>query len=165
MKYFSRNEKIAANFRENPSPPEQRLIECLSDGIEGYHFKFQVPVLDWIIDFYSPELNFGIEVDGNWHKHTTNRRRDQERDQLLWENAGVLILRIAARAILEDIEGVQERIKSVIKNVEQLDRDSPLLRYKAKTTRVIKYTPEEKKELIRKLEARGRTEKIRYSPC
>ena len=165
ISYFSRNEKMAARYRENLTPPEAKLWSHLSGTLKGYSFRAQEPVLDWIVDFYSPEMNLAVEVDGNWHKSSINRRRDVEKDRRLWEEGGILVLRIAARAIFHDIEGVICRIGSVIESIEILDANSPLLRYKAKTTKLIHYTPEEKAELIRKLEERGRIERKRFTPC
>lgn len=165
MRFLSRNEKMANRYRKNPTPPEEILRAKLLDGVCGYTFGFQVPLLNYILDFYSPELNFGIEIDGKAHKYTINRRRVRERDQRLWEEAGVMILRVSARALYENPEEVLERIGVMIKNLEKIDRDSPLLRLRAKTSRVISYSPEEKKELIRRLEARGKIDKKSYSPC
>lgn len=165
MKYYSRNEKLASKWRNNLTPPESKLWEHLSKGIKDYSFRAQEPLLNWVVDFYSPELNFAIEVDGNWHNSSTNKRRDKEKDKRLWEEAGVLVLRIGAAAIFHDFYGVVERINTAIDNLKNLDNKSPLLRYKAKTTKFIQYSPEEKAKLIESLEKRGRIEKIQHSPC
>jgi len=156
---------MAAKYRENLTPPEAKLWNILSRGLEGYSFRSQEPVLNWILDFYSPELNLAVEVDGNWHKSSVNRRRDSDRDRRLWEDAGILVLRVSAGAVFSDIEGVIKRIQSVIEYVKVLDFNSPLLRYKAKTTKLIQRSPEEKDKLIKELEKRGHTERIRHSPC
>lgn len=165
MRYFSRNEKMAARYRDNLTPPESKLWESLSQGVKGYTFRSQQPVLDWILDFFCPELNLGLEVDGNWHKSSINRRRDTEKDKRLWEEAGILVMRISAGAVFRDVQGVFQRINSVIENIEILDKDSLLLRCKTKTTKLIQHSPAEKNKLIQNLEERGRIEKKRYSPC
>jgi len=165
MRHFSRSEKMSAKYRENPTPPQQSLRTALCASSIPFKFQFQVPILNYIVDFYSPELNFGIEVDGNFNKLSTNRRRDLERDTRLWDEAGIVIMRIAAAAIHQDVDAVIGRIENVIQNIETLDNKSPLLRCKAKTTQLVQYTPAEKQALIKKLEKRGKIGKRRYTPC
>lgn len=163
-RFLDKNEKHAHSLRAKMTPPEERLWSILSKRTNP-SFKAQVPVLNWILDFYSPEINLAIEVDGNWHRSRRVQEKDRIRDLRLWEEAGVYTLRVGVWNVFKDLDGVVSRIDTVIDNLNTLDHTSPLLRYRSKTSRIITYSPEEKQKLIKELEARGKGAPQRYSPC
>lgn len=165
--FFTRNEKMATRYRCNLTPPEQKLWDYLSKDIalSKYLFRAQEPILNYILDFYSPILNFAIEVDGKYHQFRKNRFRDKDRDGRLQEEAGILVLRIPAKSIFAEFSEVIIHINNTISYLEKLDIKSPLLRYKHKSNTVRKFTFEEKLNLIKELESRGKINKKRYTPC
>lgn len=164
-RFFTRNEKIAARYRENQTPPEKKVWEYLAANQNQYLFRAQEPILDYILDFYSPILNFAIEIDGNYYKFRKNRDRDKHRDSCLWEDAGILTLRVPAKSVFTEFSEVISHIEKTILHLEKLDGESPLLRYKHKSNTVRKFTPEEKANLIKELECRGKIYRQKYSIC
>jgi len=40
--------------------------------MSGYQFHRQVPMLDYIVDFFCHELKLALEVDGDSHDHKVN---------------------------------------------------------------------------------------------
>lgn len=75
----------------------------------GYQFHRQVPILDYIVDFYCHELMLVIEVDGSSHDSGQAKRYDWHR-QIRLEKYGVHFLRFDDFSIQHRIENVVEKI-------------------------------------------------------
>jgi len=73
----------------------------------GLRFRRQHPAGCYVLDFYCPSAGLCIEIDGASHDSTA--RRDKERDRWLAER-GVRTLRIAARDVLANLEGVAQYV-------------------------------------------------------
>ena len=82
--------------------------------ILGYQFHWQVPMLNYIVDFYCHELMLAIEVDGSSHWSAEAQRRDSTRQQRL-ESLGVRFLRFDDLRVKRDIDKVLEEIKNWIR--------------------------------------------------
>ena len=82
----------------------------------GIKFRFQVPYDSFILDFLCPKYKLIIEVDGESHQY--QKEQDQERDEY-FKSKEYKILRVMNEEILENIEGVLEKIKAI------LDRTTP----------------------------------------
>lgn len=85
------------------SEPEKQLwYKVLSrDQLEGLRFLRQKPLLDYIVDFYCPELRLVIELDGDSHVEQS------EYDRIRTENLqkyGITVVRYTNREVLENIE-------------------------------------------------------------
>jgi len=79
----------------------------------GYQFHRQVPMLDYIVDFYCHELMLAIEIDGDSHDSAHAQRYDKRR-QIRLEEWGVRFLRIDDLRIKQDIVKVVEEIREWI---------------------------------------------------
>jgi very-short-patch-repair endonuclease len=100
MKY-SELKEIARKFRNNPTPEEKMLWECIrKDQILGRRFLRQHPIIYesvhnehffFIPDFYCASSKLVVEVDGRIHDY--QQGRDQHRDEIL-RAKGLRILRI-----------------------------------------------------------------------
>ncbi|KAA3439746.1 endonuclease domain-containing protein [Rufibacter hautae] len=97
----------AKHLRKNSTLSEILLWEEIKDRRLGYQFHRQVPMLQYIVDFYSHELGLAIEVDGDSHDHKV--AYDQRREQEL-KAYGVTILRF------EDID-VKRRLAYVVQEI------------------------------------------------
>lgn len=75
----------------------------------GYQFHRQVPMLDYIVDFYCHELNLAIEVDGPSHSSDAAKQYDQYRELRLAEY-NVRFLRFENERVRGNIEDVLEEI-------------------------------------------------------
>ena len=76
--------------------------------------KMQYKVAGYRVDFYIPELNAILEIDGNLHNYT--KKRDNARDLKIKEELGkpVEIVRIKTKYIEQNAELLVEAIKTVI---------------------------------------------------
>jgi very-short-patch-repair endonuclease len=54
-----------------------------SKQINGYKFRRQQPLLDYIVDFYCKDLKLIIEVDGEIHSLPEKTNYDLKRDKIL----------------------------------------------------------------------------------
>lgn len=81
----------ARQGRKEMSASERVLWNLVRRDRLGFRFKRQVPVLDYILDFYCAEAWLCIEVDGE--QHLLNAHYDSERDHKL-EAKGIETLRI-----------------------------------------------------------------------
>ncbi|MBC3539294.1 endonuclease domain-containing protein [Rufibacter sediminis] len=97
----------AKYLRKNSTLAEVLLWEEIKDRKLGAQFHRQVPMLNYIVDFYSHELQLAIEVDGNSHDEKV--AYDQQREQEL-KASGVKFLRF------EDID-VKRNIRFVVEEI------------------------------------------------
>ena len=102
--------KLAKTLRKNPTNVETLLWQKLkARQLEGMKFRRQQPIEDFIVDFVSFQKRVIIELDGGQHAETTSSK-DYERDRLLSE-AGFTVLRFWNNEVLENLDGVLERIR------------------------------------------------------
>ncbi|MEM6967424.1 MAG: endonuclease domain-containing protein [Bacteroidota bacterium] len=83
-------------------------------NMEGYQFRRQRPVLNYIADFMCKELLLVIEVDGYTHKLDGASEKDQRRDKDL-EAIGFTVLRFTDWEVLNRIMDVSLKIREWIK--------------------------------------------------
>lgn len=84
---------LARELRKNSTLSEVLLwCEIKNKQLLGYQFHRQVPMLDYIVDFYCHELMLVIEIDGDSHNHEDAVKKDQIRQNRI-ESHGVHFLR------------------------------------------------------------------------
>lgn len=86
--------------------------------MNGYSFRRQRPVLQYIADFMCKELKLIIEVDGITHTYEGAKERDEVRQRAL-EKSGFKVIRFEDGVVLNAINSVSGRIKSVIEEIEK----------------------------------------------
>ena len=86
--------------------------------MQGYQFRRQRPVLNYIADFMCRELKLVIEVDGVTHQWEKVVAKDLHKAKDLIE-AGFKVLRFTDEEVLRHIEGVREMIVLSVREVEQ----------------------------------------------
>lgn len=91
--------------------------EIKNRKILGYQFHRQVPMLDYIVDFYCHELMLVIEVDGSSHDSEWAQRYDWKRQRRL-ESWGVKFLRFDDDQIKLDIRVVVKVIREWITEMQ-----------------------------------------------
>ena len=95
----------ARRLRRQMSLPEVLLWQQLRERRGGFKFRHQHPAGPYSLDFYCAEARLCIEVDGEAHACGANPALDERRDALLASH-GVATLRIAAREVFSNPEGV-----------------------------------------------------------
>jgi very-short-patch-repair endonuclease len=116
MGYYGNRElvKKARVLRSNMTKAEIILWSRLrSKKVNGYKFRRQQPVFDYIVDFYCNELKLIIEVDGEIHFQNETSKYDLKRDNILKIN-GYHILRLSNHGIETEIDLAIKKIKSFI---------------------------------------------------
>ncbi|MCR4286846.1 MAG: endonuclease domain-containing protein [Deltaproteobacteria bacterium] len=99
---------LARNLRKAPTEAEKLLWRHLRlKQIEGFKFRRQAPVEDYIADFACLEKKLIIEVDGGQHAESD---KDIKRDRWFKEN-GFKVLRFWNSEVLDNTEGVLEVIR------------------------------------------------------
>ena len=84
-----------------------------SKQINGFKFRRQQPLLDYIVDFYCEDLKLIIEVDGEIHSLPEKANYDSKRDNILKIN-GYHILRLSNVAVETEINSTINKIISYI---------------------------------------------------
>ena len=102
----------AKEFRQNPTPAEKKLWQ---EYLRTFRFRVlrQRPIDHFIVDFFCAALKLVIEIDGESHFTTEGRVYDQERTAVL-EGYGLIVLRFTNDVVMNDFEGVCQRIEELI---------------------------------------------------
>jgi very-short-patch-repair endonuclease len=95
-------------FRKRPTNAEQLLWKHLRlKQMEGFKFRRQQPIDNYIVDFVCLEKRIVVEVDGG--QHATQNEEDIVRDTYL-QQQGFYVLRFWNNEVLQNINGVLEDI-------------------------------------------------------
>jgi len=118
--YNKRLRQNANALRHNMTRAEACLWKYVlrARNMNGYQFRRERPVLNYIADFMCKELKLIIEVDGITHTFDGAEGKDLRRQKIL-EDAGFRVLRFTDNEVLTGIENVSERIKEVIQEIER----------------------------------------------
>lgn len=102
------------NLRKNQTEAEKKLwLKLRGRQLDGVKFRRQFSVGQYVIDFYCPKYQLGIEVDGGQHYDTKSMQQDAFRTKKLSE-AEVRIIRFSNLDVLNNIDGVcQEILKAL----------------------------------------------------
>ena len=89
---------------------DRQLLEC--------KFRRQYSIDQFVIDFYSPEIKFAIELDGEVHNNLDQREYDVKRQEYL-ETFGITFLRITNDELLGNANLAFAKIEDAIKKLRQ----------------------------------------------
>lgn len=105
---------LARLLRKNQTEAEKLLWSVLRKKSLGVEFHRQVPILDYIVDFYCHEIGLAIEVDGSIHE--TQFLEDSKRAEKI-ESYGVVFVRFTNEEVLSNLRIVANTIRN---EIEQL---------------------------------------------
>ena len=105
--------EFARKLRNNPTPSEEKLWGYLRAIKLGYKFNRQAIIFGYIADFWCPEKQIVVEVDGKSHEN--RGEYDAERDTRL-ANVGIKTVRFSASDIFDKIDLVVAKIQSELEN-------------------------------------------------
>ncbi|GIK39827.1 MAG: endonuclease [Chloroflexota bacterium] len=98
----------ARELRQPQTPAEEQLWQHLRrKQMNGYYFRRQHPIGNFIVDFYCAESRLIIEVDGD--VHTFQEVYDASRTEWL-EGHGYRVIRFTNTEIFHQLEAVLEHI-------------------------------------------------------
>jgi len=104
---YRKDLKLLARKLRKESTLSEVLLWCelRNKQLLGFQFHRQVPILDYIVDFYCHELHLAIEIDGASHSRDTIAINDALRQKRL-EKEGLKFLRFDDLDIKQNIEMV-----------------------------------------------------------
>ncbi len=108
--YNPRLKEVARELRKNPTLGEKILWREIRRKQLGYEFHRQMPIDEYIVDFYCHELMLAIEVDGISHETEEAKAKDAERQDRL-ERWGVSFLRFSDEAVMSRLDWVVREIE------------------------------------------------------
>jgi primosomal protein N' (replication factor Y) len=101
---------FAREMRKVPTEAERKLWFLLRRGrLDGYHFRRQVPIAGYIVDFCCLSAGLGVEADGGQHCGERAIEYDENRSRTLLEK-GIRIIRFSDFEILKYPDAVQRTI-------------------------------------------------------
>jgi very-short-patch-repair endonuclease len=104
----------AKKLRENPTQAEELMWLSLSNNqLDGYKFRRQHPLLNYVVDFYCHQLKLVVEIDGEYHQTVEQKKLDKERTVNI-EFQGLDVIRFTNDEVLTDINTVLNKIKEFI---------------------------------------------------
>lgn len=106
----------ARHLRTRCTPSETLLWSKIRRKSLGYEFHRQVPIDEYIVDFYCHELKLAIEVDGSSHD---NKQEYDLRRQRKLERLGVKFLRFDDRDFKRSMKDVIRALSIVISELEK----------------------------------------------
>jgi len=89
-------------------------VQLKGKALDGFKFRRQHSIKNYVIDFYCPEKKFAIEVDGVTHFSKFAIIHDREKENLL-KSLNIRIFRVTNEEIYDNVMIVVEKIKDRIK--------------------------------------------------
>jgi very-short-patch-repair endonuclease len=105
--YNPKLKELARELRKNSTLSEVLLWLKIKGKVMGVEFHRQVPIDNFIVDFYYHELMLAIEIDGS--SHDEKQDYDQNR-QLILENLGVKFIRFSDIDVKQKMGWVLEEL-------------------------------------------------------
>ena len=114
--------ELARRLRRKSTLCEFVLWKHIRRRALGVEFHRQVPILEYIVDFYCHELRLAIEVDGSIHRY---REEEDLKRQRSMERHDVTFIRFTNEEIKEDISNVLWRLQETVEELLQRKNISP----------------------------------------
>ena len=103
--------ELARKLRKESTLSEVLVWQKIKKRSFGVQFHRQVPMLNYIIDFYCHEIQLAIEIDGNSHdyKYFDDLKRQGE-----LEKFGIVFLRFTDLEVKKDMFSVELALKEKV---------------------------------------------------
>jgi very-short-patch-repair endonuclease len=108
---------LAKSLRKNMTLSEVTLWREIKGKKLGVRFSRQIPIDQYIVDFYCKDLQLAIEVDGPVHFEEGQQAKDMYRQNHL-ESLGVRFIRFSDLDVKNSLNWVLEEIKNEIENIK-----------------------------------------------
>ncbi|HET8864333.1 MAG TPA: endonuclease domain-containing protein [Gracilimonas sp.] len=115
--YNRKLKHLARQLRKNSTLSEVLLWKQIKDKALGVEFHRQVPILDYIVDFYCHEIMMVIEIDGITHDHPEKFQNDKQRQERI-EALGVIFARITDSDVKHNMHGVLMCLQDFVKQLK-----------------------------------------------
>ncbi|MBT8274485.1 MAG: DUF559 domain-containing protein [Bacteroidia bacterium] len=108
---------LAKELRNNMTFGEIALWREIKNKKMGVRFSRQIPIDNYIVDFYCKDLKLAIEVDGSIHFEEGQQEKDRIRQDRL-ESLGVHVKRFNNSDVVNNLVWVLEEIEIEIKRLK-----------------------------------------------
>jgi very-short-patch-repair endonuclease len=109
---------FAKKLRNNMTLAEIALWREIQNKKMGVRFSRQIPIDQYIVDFYCKDLQLAIEVDGSIHFEEGQQEKDAYRQERL-ESLGVNFIRFNDLEVKDNLNWVLSEIKEKIINLKK----------------------------------------------
>ena len=109
--YNPKLKEYARQLRNNSTLSEVLLWQKIKNKALGVQFHRQVPLKEYIVDFYCNELMLALEIDGDSHLYKYNY--DKKRQGEL-ENLGITFLRFSDFEVKQNMFSVALTLEQVV---------------------------------------------------
>ncbi len=109
--YKPKLKTLARELRKSATKSERKLWRALRGKSLGVEFHRQVPIDNFIVDFYCHELMLVIELDGITHDSECALAKDSRRQRKL-EALGIEVMRFYDNDVYNNLEGVVWKINN-----------------------------------------------------
>ncbi|MEO9478552.1 MAG: DUF559 domain-containing protein [Maribacter dokdonensis] len=110
--------ELAKKLRNNMTLGEIALWREIKGKKLGHKFSRQIPIDQYIVDFYCKDLQLAIEVDGGIHFKEGHQEKDRKRQARL-KSLGVNMIRFSDSDVKNNLSSVLKGIKEYIEELEQ----------------------------------------------
>lgn len=112
----------ARKLRKNPTVAELRFWQIIASFRTRYHFRKQVQMGPYVVDFASHSAKLVVEIDGETHFIGDAPQRDAMRDAALVAR-GYTVLRIPNDQVMQNPDGVFRVVSEAL--VRATDKSPP----------------------------------------
>ncbi|MBL7937320.1 MAG: DUF559 domain-containing protein [Bacteroidia bacterium] len=109
---------LAKQLRQQGILSEVLLWKKIKNKSLGVEFHRQVPIDNYIVDFYCHELMLAIEVDGNSHMNSETQINDLIRQEIL-EKLGVIFIRFSDLDIKKNMNDVIRCLQAKVEELKE----------------------------------------------
>jgi very-short-patch-repair endonuclease len=109
------NKRISSKLRRDQTDAEKTLWARLrSKRLMGIKFRRQQPIGPYVVDFINFDSRLVVEIDGGHHGQDNMRNKDKKRTMWL-QQRGYQVIRFWDNEVLQNIDGVLEKILTALK--------------------------------------------------
>lgn len=109
--------ELAKQLRKQGILSEVLLWQKIKNKSLGIEFHRQVPIDNYIVDFYCHELMLAIEIDGNSHQNADVQINDDVRQKTI-EKLGVTFIRFNDLDVRKNTNRVLENLQNQIEQLQ-----------------------------------------------
>ena len=129
-RFSSPNLNRSRELRRDQTKAERLTWGILRDRqTHGLKFRRQVPIDDYIVDFYCDEMRIIVELDGDVHERPEQKLRDEKRDKRL-RDLGYTILRIPNGLAINDPDRLRDMVRSLRRSPGAASNNGPTLSHR-----------------------------------
>jgi very-short-patch-repair endonuclease len=117
LPYNRKLKHLARQLRKNSTLSEVLLWEQIKGKALGVEFHRQLPILNYIVDFYCHEIMMIIEIDGISHDNPEKFQDDQNRQSRI-EALGVTFARIDDADVKQNMQHVLTYLEDFVRRLK-----------------------------------------------